>query len=182
MESSSCGRLSKSFILKGFLQKVVGFFLWHGYPFLSFVFFCKVRPLERGGQIFARYAKICRGNRTSYLCVILGGVMQRLAEEFHKLLVAGSNPAPATIIEWAMNTKYEFESVLSFTAVSVVAILMMTLWSLVLAWPVQLLWNWLVPGIFGLGRITSFQAFALKVLLGLTLGKVTIEDKRKKGN
>ena len=79
-----------------------------------------------------------------------------------------------------MNTKNEYESILSFTAVSMVAITMMVLWSLVLAWPVQLLWNWLVPGIFGLGRITFFQAFGLKVLFGLTLGKVTIEDKRKK--
>ena len=79
-----------------------------------------------------------------------------------------------------MNTKYEYKSVLSFTAVSVVAITMLVLWSLVLAWPVQLLWNWLVPGIFGLGNITFFQAFGLKVLFGLTLGKVTIEDKRKK--
>ena len=79
-----------------------------------------------------------------------------------------------------MTSKYEYESVLSFTAVSLIAITMMVLWSLVLAWPVQLLWNWLVPGIFGLGRITFFQAFGLKVLLGLTLGKVTIEDKRKK--
>ena len=79
-----------------------------------------------------------------------------------------------------MSTKYECESVLSFTAVSVVSILMMVAWSLVLAWPVQLLWNWLVTGIFGLGRITFFQAFGLKVLFGLTLGKMTIEDKRKK--
>ena len=79
-----------------------------------------------------------------------------------------------------MNTKNEYESILSFTAVSMVAIMMMVLWSLVLAWPVQLLWNWLVSGIFGLGRITFFQAFGLKVLFGLTLGKVTIEDKRKK--
>ena len=79
-----------------------------------------------------------------------------------------------------MNTKYEYKSVLSFTAVSVVAITMLVLWSLVLAWPVQLLWNWLVPGIFGLGKNTFFQAFGLKVLFGLTLGKVTIEDNRKK--
>ena len=79
-----------------------------------------------------------------------------------------------------MNTKNEYESILSFTAVSMAAITMMVLWSLVLACPVQLLWNWLVPGIFGLGRITFFQAFGLKVLFGLTLGKVTIEDKRKK--
>ena len=79
-----------------------------------------------------------------------------------------------------MNTQYEFESVLSFTAVSMAAIVIMAVWSLLLAWPVQLLWNWLVPGIFGLGRITFFQAFGLKVLFGLTLGRVTIEDKRKK--
>ncbi|MBQ7750017.1 MAG: hypothetical protein IJR77_02195 [Bacteroidales bacterium] len=79
-----------------------------------------------------------------------------------------------------MKTTYEYESVLSFTAASLVAILIMTLWSLVLAWPVQLLWNWLLPGIFGLGRITFFQAFGLKVLLGLTIWKITIEDKRKK--
>lgn len=78
-----------------------------------------------------------------------------------------------------MSTKNEFESVLSFTAVSMVAIFMMVVWSLVLAWPVQFLWNWLVPGIFGLGRITFFQAFGLKVLLGLTLGRITLEDKRK---
>lgn len=79
-----------------------------------------------------------------------------------------------------MKTKYEFESVLSFTAVSVISFLMIVVWSLVLAWPVQLLWNWLVPGIIGLGRITFFQAFGLKVLLGLTLGKMAIEDKQKK--
>ena len=79
-----------------------------------------------------------------------------------------------------MKVKYEFESVLSFTAVSIIAIIMMLLWSLVLAWPVQLLWNWLVPGIFGLGKIKFFQAFGLKVLFGFVLGKVTIEDKRKR--
>jgi membrane-bound metal-dependent hydrolase YbcI (DUF457 family) len=79
-----------------------------------------------------------------------------------------------------MNTKYEFESVLSFTAVSVIAVLMMVLCSMIMAWPVQLLWNWLAPKIFGLGRLSFFQAFGLKVLLGLTLGKVTIEDKRKR--
>lgn len=78
-----------------------------------------------------------------------------------------------------MKSYYEYESVLSFTTVSVISIMMIVVWALVLAWPVQLLWNWLVPGIFGLGRITFFQAFGLKVLLGLALGKVTIEDKRK---
>ena len=79
-----------------------------------------------------------------------------------------------------MRTQLEMESVLSFTALSVVAIIMMVFWSLVLAWPFQLLWNWLVPAIFGLGKITFFQAFGLKLLLALVFGRMSIEDKRKK--
>ena len=79
-----------------------------------------------------------------------------------------------------MRTQLEMESVLSFTALSVFAIIMMVFWSLVLAWPFQLLWNWLVPAIFGLGKITFFQAFGLKLLLALVFGRMTIEDKRKK--
>jgi hypothetical protein len=79
-----------------------------------------------------------------------------------------------------MRTQFEMESVLSFTALSVLAIIMMVLWSLVLAWPFQLLWNWLLPAIFGLGKITFFQAFGLKLLLALVFGRMSIEDKRKK--
>ena len=79
-----------------------------------------------------------------------------------------------------MRTQFEMKSVFSFTALSVLAIIMMVFWSLVLAWPFQLLWNWLVPGIFGLGRITFIQAFGLKLLLALVFGRMSIEDKRKK--
>lgn len=79
-----------------------------------------------------------------------------------------------------MRTQFEMESVLSFTALSVLAIIMMVLWSLVLAWPFLLLWNWLLPAIFGLGKITFFQAFGLKLLLALVFGRMSIEDKRKK--
>ena len=79
-----------------------------------------------------------------------------------------------------MRTQFEMESVLSFTALSVFAIIMMVFWSLVLAWPFQLLWNWLVPAIFGLGKITFFQAFGLKLLLALIFGRMSIDDKRKK--
>ena len=79
-----------------------------------------------------------------------------------------------------MRTQFEMESVLSFTALSVLAIIMMVFWSLVLALPFQLLWNWLVPAIFGLGKITFFQAFGLKLLLALVFGHMSIEDKRKK--
>jgi len=36
--------------------------------------------------------------------------------------------------------------------------------ALLLSLPVWLLWNWLVPGIFGLPEIGLFQAFGLMVL------------------
>ena len=78
-----------------------------------------------------------------------------------------------------MSTQYTTESVISFSAISIVAIIMTTLWSLILAWPVQLLWNWVVPAVFGLGRITFFQAFGLKLLLGLTLGRISFNENQK---
>ena len=56
---------------------------------------------------------------------------------------------------------------------------MTTLWSLILAWPMQLLWNWLVPDIFGLRRITFIQAFGLKLLLGLMLGRISLNENQK---
>ena len=72
------------------------------------------------------------------------------------------------------------KSVFSFSSLYVLAIIMMVFWSLVLAWPFQLLWNWLVPFIFGLGRITFIQAFGLKLLLALVFGRISIGDERKK--
>jgi hypothetical protein len=35
------------------------------------------------------------------------------------------------------------------------------------AWPTQLLWNWLMPTIFGLCKITFWQALGLNCLVGL---------------
>lgn len=43
--------------------------------------------------------------------------------------------------------------------------------SLVFAWPIQLLWNWLVPLLFAGPKITVFQAFGLELLSGLLLGR-----------
>ena len=69
---------------------------------------------------------------------------------------------------------------MSFILIWLLGIIMMVLWSLVFAWPFQLLWNWLGPAIFGLGRISFLQAFGLKLLLALVFGRMSIEDKRKK--
>ena len=72
------------------------------------------------------------------------------------------------------------ESIMSFILIWLLGIIMMVLWSLVFAWPFQMLWNWLAPAIFGLGRISFLQAFGLKLLLALVFGRISIEDKRKK--
>ena len=79
-----------------------------------------------------------------------------------------------------MNKHFKTESVLTFTLMPLVAILLLIVWSLILAWPMQMLWNWLVPTIFGLGKITFLQAFGLKLLLGLTFGRVSFNDNRTK--
>ena len=72
------------------------------------------------------------------------------------------------------------ESILSFIVIWILGIIMMLFCYLFLAWPFQLLWNWLVPAIFGLGKITFFQAFGLKLMLALVFGRMSIEDKRRK--
>ncbi len=51
-----------------------------------------------------------------------------------------------------------------------VMLLYLVLWplfSLALAWPVQLLWNWLMPAIFGLQAITFWQAAGLMLLVSI---------------
>jgi hypothetical protein len=78
-----------------------------------------------------------------------------------------------------MQTQFEMESVFTFTVMSLIYILLLLIWSLALAWPVQMLWNWFVPGIFGLGKITFFQAFGLKSLFGLMFGSVSFNNKQK---
>ena len=78
-----------------------------------------------------------------------------------------------------MKTHFETESILTFTLIPLVAILLLIVWSLILAWPFQLLWNWLVPSIFGLGKITFLQAFGLKFLLGLIFGRVSFNETHK---
>ena len=78
-----------------------------------------------------------------------------------------------------MNKHFETKSVLTFTLMPLVAILLLIVWSIILAWPFQLLWNWLVPNIFGLSKITFFQAFGLKLLLGIIFGRVSFNETHK---
>ena len=43
------------------------------------------------------------------------------------------------------------------------------LYALVLAFPTYFLWNWLIPNIFGLGRIDIYQAMGLNFLANILL-------------
>ena len=43
--------------------------------------------------------------------------------------------------------------------------------SLVFAWPVMLLWNWLMPVIFGVTKVTFWQAWGLTFLTGLLFNR-----------
>jgi hypothetical protein len=46
------------------------------------------------------------------------------------------------------------------------------LFALAFGWAVMLLWNWLMPAIFGLGTIGYWQAFGIVVLAKLLFGRV----------
>lgn len=51
-----------------------------------------------------------------------------------------------------------------------IMLLHLVLWpliSLALAWPVQLLWNWLMPVIFGLPAISFWQSVGLMLLVSI---------------
>jgi hypothetical protein len=43
------------------------------------------------------------------------------------------------------------------------------LYALILAFPTMILWNWLMPRIFGLTQIDIFQALGLNFLSGILL-------------
>lgn len=50
----------------------------------------------------------------------------------------------------------------AFVALIVLAFLI----SLIAAWPVMILWNWLIPTLFGLSSITFWQSWGLLMLCG----------------
>ncbi len=54
----------------------------------------------------------------------------------------------------------------------ILGVLAAAAFALVFGWLVMLLWNWLMPAIFGLGIITYWQAFGIVVLAKLVFGAV----------
>lgn len=58
------------------------------------------------------------------------------------------------------------EKLLAIVGVGIFAVLVIVLISLLLAFPVMLLWNWLMPLILHLPELTLLQAWGLNVLCG----------------
>lgn len=48
-----------------------------------------------------------------------------------------------------------------------VGILVIAVFAIILAFPVMWLWNWVMPAIFGLTRITFLQALGINLLCGI---------------
>ena len=51
--------------------------------------------------------------------------------------------------------------------------------AVIMAYPVKWLWNWLVPGIFGLRTVSALEAWGLTLLLQLLLPKTKTETKHE---
>jgi len=62
--------------------------------------------------------------------------------------------------------------VLRFVGLVILGVLAAAAFALAFGWFVMLLWNWLMPVIFGLGAISYWQAFGIVVLAKLIFGAV----------
>lgn len=59
---------------------------------------------------------------------------------------------------------------LRIAGIALVGVIFAALFALVFGFVVKLLWNWLMPAIFGLGMITYWQAFGIVILAKLLFG------------
>lgn len=63
------------------------------------------------------------------------------------------------------------KNLISRVLIIISALAMYTFVSVVLSIPVLLLWNWLMPTIFGITKITLGQAWGISLLCGLLFGQ-----------
>jgi hypothetical protein len=64
------------------------------------------------------------------------------------------------------------QRVLRIVGMTVAGVIGVAVLALAFGWLVQLLWNWLMPGIFGLGTIGYWQGFGLVILGKLIFGGI----------
>jgi len=65
-------------------------------------------------------------------------------------------------------------TIIGFIGIIVLAFLL----DLLLAWPFMILWNWLMPMIFGLTTLTFWQAFGLMLLCSFLFKGSTSSDSK----
>jgi hypothetical protein len=63
-----------------------------------------------------------------------------------------------------------FEAIAAFIGMIAIAIVL-------LGYPLMLLWNWLMPNVFGLPEITFWQAIGLNLLSTILFKPTTIKNK-----
>jgi hypothetical protein len=56
-------------------------------------------------------------------------------------------------------------------------IALVVLLDILMAWPTMLLWNWLMPTIFGVIKITFWQALGINLLTGIFTSNVNTKKK-----
>lgn len=67
------------------------------------------------------------------------------------------------------------KNLISRVLIIISALVMYTFVSVVLSIPVLLLWNWLMPTIFGITKITLGQAWGISLLCGILFGQDSSE-------
>ena len=66
---------------------------------------------------------------------------------------------------------------IELTLLIIASIILVTLICFLSGWVTMLLWNWLVPVIFGLGTITFWQALGLIILIKLVFVGIHVNTK-----
>ena len=66
---------------------------------------------------------------------------------------------------------------IELTLLVIASIILIALICFLSGWVTMLLWNWLIPAIFGLGTITFWQALGLIVLVKLVFGGIRVNTK-----
>lgn len=72
------------------------------------------------------------------------------------------------------------EKFFSLVGVGVLALGLVIVMSLIPAWLVLVLWNWLMPAIFGLPTIAFWQAFGITILFGILFRSTGITRSNRK--
>lgn len=71
------------------------------------------------------------------------------------------------------------ETFLKFLGVFFGVIFLVLISSLIMALPTMLLWNWLMPILFGLTKITFWQALGINIFTGILFRSVNTQNNNK---